>query len=202
MIFGYIRESANWSIVRQTKLLDKAGVPASRVRTDKIKRGSLPDRDAVIRMLRPGDKLAVAGLGRLGTDHADLRHTLDAVFKRKGVVLDVALGTEIHPGNLAVLESYKQARADWMGERTIAGRRAAKARGLRGGRPKIVLTLEQDRRYRKIWFNQQIRDSKIAAQQITGEYGENISESWLEKYYGASGRPRNKGHLDQPKRKR
>lgn len=189
MILGYVRESPNWSVARQLQFLEAAGVATSKTLIDRMRAGWLENRRLAVKMLRRSDRLVVAGLGRLAVDHQDLREVLNEIVEKGAFVFDSLAQAEIRADKLDALESYRQARADWMGERTLKGRKAAEARGLMGGRPKIDLNPDDEFKFRRIWFDKRIVANKDAAAQI------GHSASWCEKHWGRSGRPRNKRHM-------
>lgn len=185
MIFGYIRVSPNWPEPKQRKLLEKAGV--SKILMDKH-HGALIERERVKKLCRRGNTLAVAGLGRLGTGPDDLREQLADIFGRGAVVWDVLVKATIDTDKLDAMEAYGRARSDWLGERTLPGRKVAKERGKLGGRPKEPLELHEIAA-KRIWFNMKIPTDQDAARQI----GKSVS--YCRGLWRKSGRPRRKEHL-------
>ena len=101
-----------------------------------------PELDRVLEQLRPGDTLVVWKLDRLGRS---LRHLVEAVnaLAERGVgfrSLQENIDTTTAGGKLVfhVFAALAEVERDIIIERTQAGLAAARARGRRGGRPKVM----------------------------------------------------------------
>jgi DNA invertase Pin-like site-specific DNA recombinase len=105
-----------------------------------------PGLTEALAYLRPGDRLAVTSLDRLGRRTTDLLALVEDLDAR-GIGLNVlSLGMDTStPGGrliLTVLAALSQMERDLLAERTKEGLEAARARGRVGGRP-AALTPEQ-----------------------------------------------------------
>lgn len=169
MRIGYARVSTeDQSLNLQLDALRAAG--CERIHRDKLSGGSSkrPGLEKVLRNLKPGDTLVVWSLDRLGRSLADLIALLSQV-QDKGCEfrsLTEAIDTTTAGGKLIfhILGAMAEFERRLIVERTIAGLKAAKARGVRlGGRPK--LTLAQVNRARRL-----IADGK-KAEDIAAAYG-------------------------------
>jgi DNA invertase Pin-like site-specific DNA recombinase len=107
--------------------------------------GARPDRPVLkqaLDQLRPGDTLVVWKLDRLGRS---LRHLVDTItgLADRGVgfrSLQEAIDTTTPGGKLVfhVFAALAEFERDLIRERTQAGLAAARARGRKGGRPKLL----------------------------------------------------------------
>jgi DNA invertase Pin-like site-specific DNA recombinase len=139
---GYARVSTlEQDEALQHDALTRAG--CERIFTDKAS-GKLEHRsalDAMRAQLRPGDTVVVWRLDRLGRS---LRHLIDTIqdLESHGVAflsLTESIDTSTPGGKLVfhVFGALAEFERDLIRERTIAGLRAARARGRRGGRPTV-----------------------------------------------------------------
>lgn len=101
-----------------------------------------PQLDAVLDQLRPGDTLVVWRLDRLGRSMAHLIETV-AALEERGVALvslQESIDTSTATGRLVfhVFGALAQFERELLRERTMAGLEAARARGRRGGRPRVM----------------------------------------------------------------
>lgn len=143
MIFGYARVSrTDQNLDRQLDQLKKAG--CDRIYQEKMT-GTKKDRPELIRMmdsLREGDTIIVCELTRLSRSVKDL---FELVERINGTGADIKslkepwLDTTTPHGRLlfSVFSGISQFERDIIRERTIEGISAARARGRKGGRPKI-----------------------------------------------------------------
>lgn len=142
MVVGYARVSTpEQSLDLQQDALMRAG--CERVFTD-VASGALAERPglaAALAFLRPGDTLAVWKLDRLGRS---LPHLIDCVtqlrtkdigFRRLRESLDTTSGGKLVFHVFAALAEFER---DLLRERTRAGLAAARARGRKGGRPRVM----------------------------------------------------------------
>jgi DNA invertase Pin-like site-specific DNA recombinase len=148
-LIGYARVSRQTQVLdRQVRALEEAG--CLRVFTEK-KTGRTAQReqlDAALDYLRPGDTLVVLSLDRLSRSLQDLI-TLVADLRRRGVgfkSLHEALDTTTPGGRLVfhVFAALAEFIRELIVEGTHEGLDAARARGVRLGRPP-ALTVEQIR---------------------------------------------------------
>ncbi len=126
-VFGYARVSTDaQNLDRQIDALKKYGVDI--IYNEKMT-GTKKERPELTKMLdriTKGDTVVIESLSRLGRSTKDLIE-LTEVFQSKGVHL-VSLKESI---------DIAQFERDLIAERTLEGLKAAKARGRKGGRPKI-----------------------------------------------------------------
>ena len=143
MLIGYARCSrANGDATLQHDALQRAG--CERIYTDHLTGTTLdrPELQAALAFARPGDRVAVWKLDRLGRHTRQLIQTVEDLRVREiGLVsLTEAIDTSTAAGRLVfhIFASLAQAEVDNLRERTRAGLAAARARGRVGGRPRVV----------------------------------------------------------------
>lgn len=149
-MIGYARVSksdGSQTLDLQKDDLLNAGVKAGRIYDDFAtgKRDDRPGLQACLKALREGDTLVVWKLDRLGRDMRHLVDTVDDLSKR-GVGLRVLTGqmpvdTGTAQGKLmfGIFASLAEFERELIRERTMAGLKAARARGRVGGRkPKMT----------------------------------------------------------------
>ena len=143
MIIGYARVSTeDQNLDLQLDALKEAG--CKKIFQDKIS-GVKEDRDGLLQVLeivRPGDTLVVWKLDRLGRSLQHLILVIDEL-KEKDVYfrsLKENLDTSSSTGKLIfhIFGALAEFERDIIQERTMAGLKAARARGRIGGRPKIM----------------------------------------------------------------
>jgi len=143
MIIGYARVSTeDQNLDLQMDALKEAG--CKKILQDKIS-GVKEDRDGLLQVMdivRPGDTLVVWKLDRLGRS---LQHLISIVDELKGKdvyfrSLKENLDTSSSTGKLIfhIFGALAEFERDIIRERTMAGLKAARARGRIGGRPKIM----------------------------------------------------------------
>ncbi|GEO83855.1 TniR protein [Ciceribacter naphthalenivorans] len=150
VVIGYARVSksdGSQTLDLQKDELLRAGVDADRIYEDFAsgKRDDRPGLHACLKALRSGDTLVVWKLDRLGRDMRHLVDTVDDLSKR-GVGLRVLAGqmpvdTGTAQGKLmfGIFASLAEFERELIRERTMAGLKAARARGRVGGRkPKMT----------------------------------------------------------------
>lgn len=153
-VYGYARVSTrDQNLDRQLQALAAFPVEGRRVFADKAS-GKDFDRPAYRRLmarLRPGDVLVVKSIDRLGRDYNEILEQWRAITKRKGahvVVLDMPLldtrttqngitGVFLADVVLQLLSYVAQIERDNTHQRQAEGIAAAKARGVRFGRPPL-----------------------------------------------------------------
>jgi DNA invertase Pin-like site-specific DNA recombinase len=143
MLIGYARVStADQTLTLQQDALAKAG--SERLFTD-VMSGAKAERKGLAEALsyvREGDILVVWKLDRLGRSLKDLIEQLTELNKRnigfKSLTENIDTTT---PGGKLIFHIFgalAEFERDLIKERTQAGLRAARARGRKGGRPKVL----------------------------------------------------------------
>ena len=143
MLIGYARVSTpEQSLDLQRDALTRAG--CERV-FEEVASGAQAERrglTAALAFVRPGDTLAVWKLDRLGRS---LPHLIEAVtaLRERGIgfrSLQESLDTTTSGGKLVfhVFAALAEFERDLIRERTRAGLLAARARGRKGGRPRVM----------------------------------------------------------------
>lgn len=143
MKFGYARVSRlEQSLALQKDALTAAG--CDEIVTDEVS-GVRTDRPGLnqllVNKLRDGDELIVWRLDRLGRS---IKHLIELIneFNNKGIVfrsLTENIETTTNNGRLIfnIFASLAEFERNLITERTLAGLAAARARGRKGGRPKV-----------------------------------------------------------------
>lgn len=155
-IYAYIRVSSkDQNLSRQYASLKPYSIPAENIFADK-KSGKDFNRPAYRRLLRrikEGDVLFIPSIDRLGRNYAEIIEQWAILTKKKRVdivVLDMPLldtrtkadsltGTFIADLVLQILSYVAETEREHIRERQREGIAAAKARGVRFGRPKKTL---------------------------------------------------------------
>ncbi|WP_158600857.1 recombinase family protein [Teichococcus wenyumeiae] len=140
-----MRESvAGPTLAEQEALLRQAGIKNfgrdAPVYIDKLRRGpvaTMPERDKMVRYLRPGDVVVIAKASRLGTTRADRLQTLAAITKRSASIYDADTGEGVQLQPEAIRAMAFLDRAESGSKREVAARMRARkvALGATGGRP-------------------------------------------------------------------
>ena len=145
MHIGYARVSTNeQNLDLQLDALRKAGVSQKNLFTDKIT-GTKAERkglEEALSHLRAGDTFVVWRLDRLGRS---LKHLIETVtaLKQQGIhfqSITENIDTSTATGQLVfhIFGALAEFERNLIKERTIAGLDAARARGRKGGRPKLT----------------------------------------------------------------
>jgi DNA invertase Pin-like site-specific DNA recombinase len=144
MLIGYARVSTNeQNLDLQRDALRKAGVSAKNLFTDKITgtKEERPGLTTALSHLREGDTLVVWRLDRLGRS---LKHLIETVtaLQITGVSFQSItenINTSTAGGKLVfhIFGALAEFERNLIRERTIAGLSAARARGRKGGRPRL-----------------------------------------------------------------
>ncbi len=150
-IFGYVRvSSVDQNEARQRLALAEAGVPERNLYVDKQsgKDFERPQYKKMVRRMRKGDLLYVLSIDRLGRNYEEIQDQWRVLTKERGVdvcVLDMPLldtrqgkdlmGTFIADLVLQILSFVAQSERENIRKRQAQGIAAAKARGVRFGRP-------------------------------------------------------------------
>ncbi len=153
--YGYIRVSSrDQNEDRQRIALHEAGVPDANVYMDKLsgKDFNRPQYKRLLKKLKRDDLLYIKSIDRLGRNYAEIQEQWRALTKQKGVdivVLDMPLldtrrgkdlmGTFLSDIVLQVLSFVAENERVNIRQRQAEGIAAAKARGVRFGRPPAPL---------------------------------------------------------------
>lgn len=141
MLVGYARVSTlEQDVSLQIDELEKAG--CERIFTDKVSgtKTERPRLQEALDFLRTGDSLVVWRLDRLGRSLRHLIDTVSALEERSTGFrsLQEAIDTTTSGGRLIfhIFGAVAEFERNLIRERTLAGLRAARARGRMGGRPR------------------------------------------------------------------
>lgn len=197
MLIGYARISkADDSQVLDLQIdaLVEAGVNKEQIYTDKISgvKDNRPGLESCLKALRKGDTLIVWKLDRLGRSLKHLIATIDELNQRiigfkvlagEGINIDTtsASGKMI----FSIFGAFAEFERELIRERTIAGLKAARARGRKGGR-KFQLSKAQVRLAQVAMKN---RDTSV--RELCKEL--NITRPTLYRYVGPNGEIREFG---------
>ncbi len=197
MLIGYARVSkadGSQSLDLQRDALLAAGVAEDRIYTDRAsgKRDERLGLEACLKALREGDVLVIWKLDRLGRSLHHLVKTVTGLSEH-GMGLKVLTGqgaqidTTTAAGRLSfgIFAALAEFESELIRERTVAGLRAARARGRKGGR-KPALTKAQ---VRTIQAAMSHRDTSVS--ELCGELG--ISPVTLYRYVDPQGNLRDHG---------
>ena len=144
MLIGYARVSTNeQNLDLQRDALRKAGVSAKNIFTDKITgpKAERPGLEAALSHLRDGDTFVVWRLDRLGRSLNHLIETVTALKQQNIAFKSITenIDTSTATGQLVfhLFGALAEFERNLITERTMAGLEAARARGRKGGRPKL-----------------------------------------------------------------
>ncbi|QNM05797.1 recombinase family protein [Qiania dongpingensis] len=155
MEYGYIRvSSTDQNEDRQLIALHGKGIPDSRIYMDKQsgKDFNRPKYKRLMRRVKQGDLLYILSIDRLGRNYREIQEQWRLLTQEKGVdicVLDMPLldtrqgkdlmGTFIADLVLQILSFVAQSERENIRKRQAEGIAAAKARGVKFGRPPVPL---------------------------------------------------------------
>ena len=150
-IYGYVRVSSmDQNEDRQMVALSEAGVSEKNIFMDKLSGKSFyrPQYKKLVKKLKTGDLLYILSIDRLGRNYEEIQNQWRIITKEKGAdicVLDMPLldtrqgkdlmGTFIADLVLQILSFVAQSERENIRKRQEQGIAAAKARGVRFGRP-------------------------------------------------------------------
>ena len=150
-IYGYIRVSCrDQNEDRQLIALRSRGVEDRFIYMDQVsgKDFNRPQYRKLVKKLRPGDLLYIQSIDRLGRNYEEVQSQWRILTKEKGVdlcVIDMPLldtrqgkdlmGTFIADLVLQILSFVAQSEREYIRKRQAEGIAAAKARGVKFGRP-------------------------------------------------------------------
>lgn len=154
-MYGYARVSTReQSADRQVKALKEFGVVEGKMYVDKQTGRDFerPSYKRLIRKLHAEDVVVVKSIDRLGRNYAEILEQWRMITKVKGaaiVVLDMPLldtrkekdliGTLVADLVLQIMSCFAQIERDFIKQRQAEGISAAKARGVKFGRPVIPI---------------------------------------------------------------
>ena len=153
--YGYVRvSSADQNEARQLLAMERVQVPSKNIYVDKVsgKDFERPQYCKLVKRLHEGDLLYIISIDRLGRNYEEIQKQWRLLSKDKGVdicVLDMPLldtrtakdllGTFISDLVLQILSFVAQSERENIKQRQKEGIAAAKARGVRFGRPPRAL---------------------------------------------------------------
>ena len=154
-VYGYCRVSSQEQKEdRQLRALSALHIPKQQIYVDKQsgKDFARPQYRKLLRQLQPSDLVYVKSIDRLGRNYEEIQEQWRVITKEKGadiVILDMPLldtrrgkdllGTFLSDIVLQVLSFVAENERDTIRQRQAEGIAAAKARGVRFGRPPIPL---------------------------------------------------------------
>jgi DNA invertase Pin-like site-specific DNA recombinase len=188
MLVGYARVSTGeQNLDLQIDALQQAN--CKKIFTDKLSgaKTTRPGLDEVLEFLRQGDTLIIWKLDRFGRSLKDLVIKVEELQQRgvHFVSLTENIDTMSAAGKLQfhIFSALAEFERDIIRERTLAGLRAARARGRFGGRPKVM---SDD----KIQLAQKLMKNKeLSIQEICEMVA--VSRSTLYRYFLPDGTGRN-----------
>jgi DNA invertase Pin-like site-specific DNA recombinase len=144
MLIGYARVSTNeQNLDLQRDALRNAGVSAKTLYTDKITgtKQERPGLEVALSHLREGDSLVVWRLDRLGRSLKHLIETVTSLQEQhiafKSITENIDTSTATGQLVFHLFGALAEFERNLIKERTMAGLEAARARGRKGGRPKL-----------------------------------------------------------------
>ena len=177
-VYGYIRVSTQeQNIERQMIALLDTGVDGKDVYIDRQsgKNFKRPAYGKMLRRVREGDLIVVKSIDRLGRNYQEIMEQWRIITKEKKVdirILDMPLldttrtkdllGTFISDVVLQLLSFVAENERDNIRQRQAEGIAAAKARGIRFGKPKIPTPDNFPELYRR-WIMDDITTKEFAA---------------------------------------
>lgn len=172
MIYGYARVSSrDQNLDRQLIALQEAGVDPANIFTDKQsgKDFNRPQYQALLSTIDQGDLIIIKSIDRLGRDYEEIQNQWRELTKERGVdirVLDMPLldtsvykdflGTFISDLVLQILSFVAQQERSFNHQRQTEGIAAAKAKGVKFGRPRKPLPANFDDLFARYMNNEPI----------------------------------------------
>ena len=170
-IYGYVRVSSiDQNEDRQMLALNKVNVPAKNIYMDKLsgKDFNRPQYKKMVRKLKQGDLLYILSIDRLGRNYEEIQNQWRILTKEIGIdicVLDMPLldtrngkdlmGTFIADLVLQILSFVAQSERENIKKRQQEGIAAAKAKGVKFGRPPLPLP-ENFHEVHQAWRNKKM----------------------------------------------
>jgi len=143
MKIGYARVSTEeQNLDRQIDTLRQAG--CDRIYEEKVSgiKKERPELNKILDQLRTGDVIIIADLTRLSRSVKDLFSLIDQIEEKGANIKSIKeswVDTTTAQGKLifTIFAGISQFERDLISQRTIEGLNAARARGKKGGRPKV-----------------------------------------------------------------
>ena len=158
MLIGYARVSTNEQhLDLQRDALLKAGVSPTHLYTDKITgtKAERPGLEAALSHLREGDTFVVWRLDRLGRSLKHLIETVATLQKQrigfKSITENIDTSTATGQLVFHLFGALAEFERNLITERTMAGLEAARARGRKGGRPRLKPSASQIAMAKKLY---------------------------------------------------
>lgn len=172
MLYGYARVSSrDQNLDRQMIALQQAGVAIENIYSDK-QSGKDFERPAYMQLLevvKPGDIIIFKSVDRLGRNYEEIQSQWRLITKEKEVdikVLDMPLldttvgkdflGTFVSDLVLQILSFAAEQERSFIRQRQVEGIAAAKAKGVKFGRPKKPLPSNFEQLYERYLHNEPI----------------------------------------------
>lgn len=175
-IYGYVRvSSTDQNEDRQLIALRDKGVDDKKVYIDKQSGEDFnrPQYKKLVRKLRAGDLLYILSIDRLGRNYEEIQNQWRVLTKEKGIdicVIDMPLldtrqgkdlmGTFIADLVLQILSFVAQSERENIKKRQVEGIAAAKARGVKFGRPEKEVP-DDFRKIVKAWEQKNLPFSEV-----------------------------------------
>jgi DNA invertase Pin-like site-specific DNA recombinase len=150
-VYGYVRvSSSDQNTDRQIDAMNEIKIPDIRIYADKQsgKDFDRPEYKALLKKLKPGDLIYIKSIDRLGRNYDEIQNQWRILTKERGAdiaVIDMPLldtrngkdlvGTFLSDIVLQILSFVAQNERENIRKRQSEGIAAAKARGVRFGRP-------------------------------------------------------------------
>lgn len=170
-VYGYVRVSSiDQNEDRQLVVMDENNVPSKNIYIDKQsgKDFERPQYKKLVKKLKQGDLLYILSIDRLGRNYEDIQKQWRILSKDIGIdicVIDMPLldtrngkdlmGTFIADIVLQILSFVAQSERENIKKRQAQGIAAAKARGVKFGRPESPVPTEFDELIRR-WERKQM----------------------------------------------
>lgn len=146
---------------RQLKVIQGTGHEVEPLYEDKaltrraVEKRELPERDLMLRQLRPGETVLVASPGRLGFGKDDVLSVLRAIDLKGGVLIDASKDQEVRwqPELDIAFDFMNRAVHEHKAQAAATARRAKADAGIKGGRPEKPFKLPEAE-VRRRWHNQ------------------------------------------------
>lgn len=175
-IYGYVRVSSiDQNEDRQLIVMDENNVPKGNVYIDKQsgKDFERPQYKKLVKKLKAGDLLHILSIDRLGRNYEDIQKQWRILTKDIGIdicVIDMPLldtrngkdlmGTFIADLVLQILSFVAQSERENIKKRQAQGIAAAKAKGVKFGRPEITIPDDFDKLIKQ-WEKKQISFAEL-----------------------------------------
>lgn len=193
--YGYVRVSSkDQNIDRQMAAMEDVGIPKNKIYVDKSsgKNFERTSYKRLIRRVKPGDKIFVKSIDRLGRNYDEILEEWRFLTKQKDVdivVIDLPLldtrnqvngltGKFIADLVLQILSYVAEIERDNIHQRQAEGIRSAKEKGVKFGRPSLEIPEGFDKIY-KLWCTDDISLRGAAKQLGTSHH---TVKKWIDRY--------------------